>query len=140
MIRDPFSEQEVSWRTAVQPGLNRKYWSYRFPTSTASTVALKSQLTNVVQHLEGVLTSSGHKELLAQVKIDLSNATTATELNEIRGLLVEQFSGYAAGRPFFGEKLQPIMAHPGRYQVNLISKKHKTTGWLNLRADPLLNK
>lgn len=140
VIQDPFSEQEVSWKTAVHPGLNRKYWNYRFSTPASSVAALKRQLTSVVEHLKGILTRAEQKELLAQVDLDLSNATTASEVNEIRGLLVEQFSGYAAGKPFFGEKILPNMAHPGKYRVNLIAKTYKTSGWLSLRADPLLNR
>ena len=139
-IQDPFSTRTVSWKIAVEPGLNRKYWNYRFSIPTLAVRELKNQLELVVKHLEGVLVKPEQKELLTQIKSDLRSAKSASEVNEIRGLLVQQFSGYAGGKPFFGEKLLPILANPGKYQVHLTAGEQRSMGWLTVRADPLLNK
>ena len=137
-MEDPFLGQRTTWTTSVQKGINRKYWNYRFPISQKAIKELKGRLQQVILSLNSQLTQEKDKNLLSQAENDLQQAKTAEELNEIRGLLVEQFSGYAGGKPFFGKKLQTPTAPAGKYRVTIEAKGREVQGWLTVRADPLL--
>lgn len=137
-VEDPFLGQQTTWTTSVQKGINRKYWNYRFPISQKAIKELKGRLQQVVLSLNSQLRQEKDKNLLSQAENDLQQAKTAGELNEIRGLLVEQFSGYAGGKPFFGKKLQTQTAPAGKYRVTIEAKGREVQGWLTVRADPLL--
>ena len=69
----------------------------------------------------------------------MKEATTVSDLNEIRSLLVKGFSGYAGGRKFFGEKLMPITASSGSYKVLIYYGNVKGEEIITLRNDPLDN-
>ena len=59
-------------------------------------------------------------------------------LNEIRRDLVWDFSIYAGGKPFFGEKLKPREAPAGEYRVRLKLGDDTYDGNLIVREDPLV--
>jgi len=139
-VKDPFSDQKSTWMTTVQKGINRVYWNYRFPISSKAKDNLKKQLQMASKQLGMQVSKEEDRTFLSKIEAELKQADTAGELNEIRSLLVDRFSGYAGGRPFFGKKLQREVAPAGKYKVTLSSKGEEAHGWITVRADPLLEK
>ena len=138
-IEDPFSSQQLTWKTTIKNGLNRKYWNFKFPVAQESIMGLKEQLEDVIRDLETQITDSSQLSILGKTKRKLSTAVDENKVNEVRSLLVGSFGGYAAGRPYFGKKLFAPTAAAGRYQVTITVGGQSSKGWLDVREDPLLN-
>jgi len=60
-------------------------------------------------------------------------------LNQIRRDLVWNFSIYAGGKPFFGDKFGPVVAPAGEYPVTLWVDGKSYEGSVTLRDDPLVS-
>ena len=81
-----------------------------------------------------------NKELrkkLKPMRKSLKVAETAWQLNDVRSVLVKEFSGYAGGKAFFGKKLMPITASSGTYKVVITYGDVQAESNITLRDDPL---
>ena len=136
-VEAPFTDHQVSWKVAGKQGINRKYWNFTFPRTTKEQEALRKHLEQIIAKLEMQVEQSTLREKLELLSEELKDANTPDALKEVRKQLTEYFAGYAAGKPFFGKKMQAVEAEPGRYRVRVEAGNIRAEGWLYIREDPL---
>ena len=139
-------------------GINRVEWNLTFETTPANRVAFKRHLSDVMDRLSPLVSKPEEKQKLADLVKRLDEASTEdpppkTEeeserearerhpdnlLNQIRRDLVWSFSIYAGGKPFFGDKLGPVVAPAGEYSVTLWVDGKSYEESVTLRDDPLI--
>ncbi len=141
----------------AKAGINRAIWNLQFSTTRDDREAFKTHLSDVMDRLAGMVRKAEEREKLEALRKRLHEASTEdppekTEeddedvdhpddvLNEIRRDLVWEFSIYANGKPFFGEKLRPREAPAGEYRTTLYVGDETYNGDLTVREDPLVEK
>lgn len=138
-VTEGSSGRQYSWKKAVDKGLNRTYWTYRLNYTEADLEEYKNQLSDVMKELKKRVKDSELKGKLKSITTDLEEAETIDEFNQIRGRIVKNFSGYALGRSFFGDKRMPLRAEPGEYDLLIQAGEIAITGKLKVRKDPLID-
>ncbi len=137
-IREFGGPHQTRNRYAVDQGLNRIHWYFSFPRTTAELEAYKAHLQQVIRTLSAKVKQPQLLTHLETIQVDLETAVTMGDLNDVRRYLVEQYSVYAEGAAFFGEKMTAWEAPAGRYEVVIEAGTHRTTGYLDVRDDPMV--
>ncbi|MEN8247882.1 MAG: hypothetical protein ABFS32_03050 [Bacteroidota bacterium] len=137
-IIDESGEHQYMRRIPAHRGINRIYWNFRLDYSEKERQEYKEHLEYVVKQLSERVKNKELKGKLKPLKKELKNAVTIRELNDVRSYLVEDFRGYAGGKPFFGEKRMPLRAESGTYKVEISANSEKAIGTIKVRKDPLV--
>ena len=139
-IADPLSPYRTELQVSARPGINRFYWDFRFPVLRESCLEKREFLDKTIATLSLEVEQPSLLDSLASIRAACHNAGNARSLNRVRRRLVKNFSGYAAGKPIFGEKLRPQLAPAGKYRVRVRSGEENAHGWIEVRDDPILQK
>jgi photosystem II stability/assembly factor-like uncharacterized protein len=127
------------WTQAVHEGINRSLWRYRLKWSKPEIESYKTRQSEVIRSLQRRVTDKALLKNLKTLEKDLRIASSIREISNIRRTLIKDFSGYALGEPFFGEKKNnTFKAPPGWYQVNINLNGNNSEALLKVRADPLI--
>jgi hypothetical protein len=149
-------ETEIIEAEEAKAGINRVVWNLEFSTTQDDRETFKDHLSAVMDRLTEMVRKPEEKVKIDALRKRLNDVPTEDPpeksedeegeeeehpddlLNEIRRDLVWDFSIYAGGKPFFGEKLKTREAPAGEYRVRLTLGNDTYEGNLIVREDPLV--
>ncbi|MFO1054429.1 MAG: hypothetical protein U1F36_19585 [Planctomycetota bacterium] len=138
-IRVTARDGSLSWsrQVSISAGLNRVRWPLVFGVDAQQIATARDALLRAADEIRTHLRSDELRTRIDEIVGRLKSAGTVHELNAARHALVEDFAGYAAGEPTFGERLDTIDAPAGTYLVTLESGDTTRHTEVVVRDDPL---
>lgn len=136
-ITSPDGLQSAKITDQGSVGINRVSWDFTFYPTEEDLEKYKRHLRTVVKQLENMPIGTRIKRL-QEINKSLNSAGSMRELNNVRSMLVADFSAFAGGKKFFGPKLEPSKAQPGQYVVTFSYGSEVETVVLAVRRDPLI--
>ena len=142
-IAEVFGAAVHTLRPKGRAGINRIGWDLRFSPSAAEVAAYRQHLLGVVDELVE-RSAAPHHDALRQLRGRIENGGSGRQLRQLNAArrdLVRDYSVYAGGRSFFGEKLGRRVAAAGDYRVTLfVGGNRAGSAKLTVREDPLRGK
>ena len=139
-VQDTESSREVSWKNVSSSGLNRGFWNLSFPISIDSLENYKKELGSILKDLNKRAVLTVQKDSIRVLKKEFSKVPIKRkDLNKFRKRVVRTFAGFAGGTKYFPDKLFPIHARPGTYNVSVQFGEKASGGEVLLRKDPTLD-
>ncbi len=138
-VSEIFGDRSYSWKTSVRSGINRTLWNLELDLTPDDVRSYKQQQSDVIAKLERRVQRKDLKQKLSEISKDLSKASSLKDITAVRRQILLDFTAYAGGKSFFGEKqYDTVLASAGWYSVELNVNDKITREVLELRDDPLL--
>lgn len=140
-IEEPMGDRRVEIDFEPRAGMNRVMWDLAFPPSPTEVATFAGALETTIATLAERVPEADHKALseatAALAAIDLQDARTGSELDQVRAQLVTAYGAYAWGRPLFPARMSVTRAPAGSYRVVLNVGDQTLERALEVRDDPL---
>ncbi len=128
-----------SWKTKNLKGINRTIWNFQLNLPSQGVYDYRITQEEVIKELKVRVKNKALQKTLRKIENELEKTSTIQEITNVRSQLVNTFSGYALGEPFFGEKqYQTYKAQPGLYHVEISDGTNISSTYVEVRADPLI--
>ncbi len=137
-VREMTGTRSFTWKTSVSAGINRTLWNLDLNLTADDIAAYEERQSEVIQILTKKVERKDLKKKLDEISSELAQTKTVEEITSIRRKILLDFTAYATGEPFFGEKkYDPLSAPAGWYHVEIKIGDKTARELLELRNDPL---
>lgn len=138
-VSEMIGNHSYSWKTVVRTGINRTLWNLELNLTPEEVESYKQKQAEVMAVLKSKVRRKDLKSKLEDISKDLQAASTIKDITAVRKKILLDFTAYASGQPFFGEKQYDYISAPaGWYNVEIKVGGVTVKELLELRDDPLL--